>query len=321
MSDPHVKRFPLLIGVLLAILAGSLYLFARPSAPALVPPTPAPAGASSPAQSASTSSTQPKITWSQNEVEVILAPTESASSDLTFSSSLDLQNAVVEAVPGIAGLLTVQPNGFANASAGSSNAVHVSFSIPSGTAFGAYNGTIHVRVGSSTLPQTLKILVDVWPEIKDPITGLGFRVPPFGVANRLLVNTSTPNQAFVNFQLQDDPQSFVSEFGLRIYANPAHLGLSDWFEQNIDLNGILAANQTFKDAQLVDGSHGLVFSGPMPAEYLDVGTPIDYAFRLSPDGNQVISITQSQANSLFDRGYSQDAISNLEVQVLGTVHF
>jgi hypothetical protein len=93
MSDPHLKRLGVLIVLVLAILAGSLYLFARPNPPAPVPPTPAPVGASSPAQSASTSSTQPKITWSQNQIEVILAPTESASSDLTFSSSLNLNNA------------------------------------------------------------------------------------------------------------------------------------------------------------------------------------------------------------------------------------
>src|SRR5260370_40928869 len=99
MSDPHLKRVALLIVLVLAILAGSLYLFARPGAPASVPPTSAPAGAPSPAQSASTSSTQPKITWSQNQIEVILAPTERASSDLTFSSSLALQGVVIEAVP------------------------------------------------------------------------------------------------------------------------------------------------------------------------------------------------------------------------------
>src|SRR2546425_749434 len=119
MSDPHIKRVAILIVLVLAVLAGSLYLFARPSPPASVPPTRAPAGASSPAQSASTSSTQPKITWSQNQVEVILAPTESASSDLTFSSSIDLQNVVIEAVPEIAGFLSLQPNSFANVSSGS----------------------------------------------------------------------------------------------------------------------------------------------------------------------------------------------------------
>ncbi len=322
MSDPHVKRLALLIGVALAILAGSLYLFARPSPPASVPPTPAPAGASSPAQSASTSSTQPKITWSQNQIEVILAHTESASSDLTFSSSLDLQNVVIEAVPEIADLLSVQPNSFASISAGSSNAVHISFSIPSTTASGTYNGTIHARLGSSTLPQNLKVTVNVWRQIKDSTTGLQFLVPPFGDDTRLAVNTSTPGQSFVDFQLRDSTDgSFVSEFGMRIYSNPDHLGLSQWFEQNIDVDGILAANRTYRDEQLEDGSDALVFVGPTPTQYLDVGTPLDYVFRLSPNGDQIISITQSQVNSLFDLGYSQDTISKLEIQVLGTVKF
>src|SRR5437879_4401657 len=101
MSDPHVKRLGVLIVLVLAILAGSLYLIARPVRPAPVPPAPPaePGATPSPAQTASTTSTQPKITWSKNQIEVILAPTESASGDLTFSSSLDLQNAVIEAVP------------------------------------------------------------------------------------------------------------------------------------------------------------------------------------------------------------------------------
>src|SRR6266852_1424845 len=161
MNDPHFKRVALLIGVLLAILAGSLYLFARPSPPAPVPATPAvaPAANSTLLQVGSASSTQPKFTWSQNQIEAILSPGESTSRDLTFTSSLDLQNVVIEAVPEIAGFLSVQPKSFANISGGASNAVHISFSIPSGTTLGTYESTIHVRIGSSTLPQTLKAVV------------------------------------------------------------------------------------------------------------------------------------------------------------------
>src|SRR5207302_2294276 len=177
MSDLHLKRVGFLIMLALAILPRS-YLFARPSRPASLPLKPAPAGASSPAQAASTSSTQPKITWSQNQIEMILAPTESASSDLTFSSSLDLQNAVIEAVPAIAGLMTVQPKTFASISAGSSNAVHFSFSIPAGTALGSYNGTIHVRIGTSTLPQTLKITINSWNHVTDAAAGFSTFFPP-----------------------------------------------------------------------------------------------------------------------------------------------
>src|SRR5207245_2011837 len=127
---------------------------------------------------ASTSSTQPKITWSQNQIEVILAPTESASSDLTFSSSLNLQNTVVEAVPAIAGLLSVQQNSFANVSAGTPNAVRISFLIPSNTALGTYEGTIHVRIGTSTIPQTLKVVVNVWQIFRQISPAFAFKYPP-----------------------------------------------------------------------------------------------------------------------------------------------
>ncbi len=217
-----MKRSALLIGVLLAILAGSLYLFARPSPPASVPPTPAPAGAWSSAQSALTSSTQPKITWSQHQIEVILAPTESASSDLTFSSSLDLQNAVIEAVPAIADLLTtVQPNTFASLSAASANAVHISFSIPSSTTLGRYEGTIHVRTGSSTLPQTLKIIVDVWQPYDNPTLGIHFLMPPGMVAE-----ASTDGQGSLIY-VHDNGEEFPNGIAVRRHARDLTSVLSD----------------------------------------------------------------------------------------------
>jgi hypothetical protein len=178
------------------------------------------------------------------------------------------------------------------------------------------------RDAGKLLPQALAVTVNVWAQIKDPTTGLQFLVPPFGNDTRLVVNTSTPSQSFIDFQMRDGSGgAFVSEFGIRIYSNPTHLGLSQWFEQNIDVDGILAANRTYQDERLADGSDALVFVGPTPARYLDVGTPLDHGFRLSPNGDQIISITQSQVNSLFDLGYSQDAISKLQIQVLGTVNF
>jgi hypothetical protein len=184
MIDPHLKRLPLIVALILAILGGSLYLIARPMSPAPVPPAlPAkPAITPSPAQTRSTTSTQPKITWSQNQVEVILAPTESTSRDLTFSSSLDLQNVVIEAVPEIAGFLTIQPNAFASVPASQAQSGHVSFSIPTGTMFGTYDGTIHLRVGSTTFPQTLKVIVDVWQPYENAAFGIRFLMPPGMVA-------------------------------------------------------------------------------------------------------------------------------------------
>ena len=110
---------------------------------------------------ATTSSAQPKVTWSDNHIEVTLSPGERTSKDITIASNRDLQNAIVTAVPKIAGFLSLQPNSFAFLSSGKPNEVHISFVIPSGTALGTYEGTVHIKIGSQTLPQTLKISVKV----------------------------------------------------------------------------------------------------------------------------------------------------------------
>jgi hypothetical protein len=197
MGDPHIKRLAIVFGVLvLAILGGALYLSATPSPAGPLPPTPAPAA--NPAQSSSTSA-PPKITWSQSQIEVSLAPTESASSDLTFVSSLGLSGAVVEPVPAISGLLSVQPNSFASVAAGASIGVHISFAIPSSTALGTYTGTMHIRVGSSTLPQTLKITVNVWNRVTDAAAGFSALFPPS------LYNLTDANSPPDSFDLESSP--------------------------------------------------------------------------------------------------------------------
>jgi hypothetical protein len=162
----------------------------------------------------------------------------------------------------------------------------------------------------------------VWNTFTDSNTGMSFSFPVFGSSTYTIeVDTSTPGLAFLDIELQDGSGGEpTTEFVLTKYSNSGSLDLNDWFEQNIDINGILAASNTFQSSVLSDSSTALVFVGPMPAQYLDVGTPLDYAYRIS-SGGQVVSIVRSNATDLFDRGYSQTGISTLELEILGTVHF
>jgi hypothetical protein len=79
-------------------------------------------------------------------------------------------------VPAIAGFVTLQPNSFARISAGVTQSVRLTFSVPAGTPFGKKKGAIHLRTGSQALPQTLKLLINVWPSITSG--GLAVRYPP-----------------------------------------------------------------------------------------------------------------------------------------------
>jgi hypothetical protein len=115
--------------------------------------SPGPVAAPEPSNQPQATSQQPKITWSQNQIDLILSPGEGASRNLTFTSSLDLQNVVIEAVPRIAGFMTIRPNRYATVPANQALSVELIFSIPLAASLGIYDGTVHVQSGSQTFPR------------------------------------------------------------------------------------------------------------------------------------------------------------------------
>jgi hypothetical protein len=62
--------------------------------------------------------------------------------------------------------------------------VRVNFAIPAGATLGTYQGTIHLRTGTQTLPQTLKVAVDVWQPFFDSALGFSLKYPPSAVIVR-----------------------------------------------------------------------------------------------------------------------------------------
>ena len=105
---------------------------------------------------------QPKITWSEPRLTIKLAVGQGLLKTVTLTSDVNLPDVTVEPVPEIARFLTsVQPNSFTNVTAGQPQSVGLSFFIPTGTTQGTYEGTIHIRSGSRTLPNTLKVEIEV----------------------------------------------------------------------------------------------------------------------------------------------------------------
>jgi hypothetical protein len=104
---------------------------------------------------------QPKVIWSEKHVRLQLSPGSGEVRQVSFISDHNLKNITIEAVPQIANLVSVQPSTIASVFADQAQTVSLFFSIPSGTTVGLHEGTIHVRAGSQTLPQTLKISIDV----------------------------------------------------------------------------------------------------------------------------------------------------------------
>ena len=111
---------------------------------------------------------QPKIKWSQNQLTLQLSPGGGEVKQVTFTSDHNLSNVTIEAVPEIADLVSIQPNTIASVFADQAQTVSLFFSIPAGTSFGLHEGTIHVRAGSQTIPQTLKVSIDVTQSVDLP---------------------------------------------------------------------------------------------------------------------------------------------------------
>jgi len=114
------------------------------------------------------SAAQPKITWSETNLSLQLSPGGGQVRQVTFTSDHNLQNVSIEAVPTIAGLVSIQPATITSVFADQAQTVLLFFSVPTGTNFGLYEGTIHVRSGSQTIPQTLKVSIDVSQTVNVP---------------------------------------------------------------------------------------------------------------------------------------------------------
>src|SRR5262249_23220318 len=101
------------------------------------------------------------ITWSPSVLSQVIAPKATSSTQISFTSKMTLQNVRLDVNPAIAPFLNVEPASIAVLTAGQSQKVSATFSIPEGTPLGTYTGTVHLRTGTQTLPQTLKVTVVV----------------------------------------------------------------------------------------------------------------------------------------------------------------
>lgn len=117
--------------------------------------------ASTAATPTSTQLDPPSITWTPRAVSLVMPPGASHTMDVSFTSAATLKNAAVGVVPEIVHFLSLQPGTLAAVPAGTTQHIQISFSVPSGTAPGTYEGTIHIREGAATLPQTLKVSLSV----------------------------------------------------------------------------------------------------------------------------------------------------------------
>jgi hypothetical protein len=109
----------------------------------------------------SRAASQPKLKWSEGRVSVEVAPGSGAAKQVTFISDQNMQDVVIEATPSLQGLLSLQPNSIHTVFADQAQAVTLLVSAPADASPGHRSGTVHLRRGSQTIPQTLNVEVEV----------------------------------------------------------------------------------------------------------------------------------------------------------------
>ena len=103
----------------------------------------------------------PPIYWSQKKVE-INAGSIPFSINVEFESNKSLSNVSLWVVPELQPFISVTPVDFATIDPGTPYSVSIDVSIPYDTEIGSlYDGTIHLRDGKSTIPQTLKVALSI----------------------------------------------------------------------------------------------------------------------------------------------------------------
>jgi len=102
------------------------------------------------------------VTWEQPEVRQTIGNGQIVTPVVVkFRVATTLTNVSVWTVPGISKFVDAQPSQFAVLQPSTDYSITLSFSVPTGAAEGLHDGTIHLRLGSRTIPQTLKLGVTV----------------------------------------------------------------------------------------------------------------------------------------------------------------
>ncbi len=109
----------------------------------------------------------PIITWSPEFIEEKISPANTSEINVVFENKKDLQNIELWLTPELKDFITFTPEYFDSVSADAKNFIHLEISIPAETPLGVYNGTLHVRAEKRTIPQTLKITLEVTESLNE----------------------------------------------------------------------------------------------------------------------------------------------------------
>ncbi len=260
MNDTQRKWIAVGVVATAVVLIGSQLLLASPptfnqfaigTVPRATLAPAAPVVASPAVAALATASSQPKITWSTTSVNVILSPGESTSSDLTFTSSQKLTNVTLSVVPQIAPFVTVQPSSISSLAANQAQAVHLSIAIATNTAFGTYDGTLQLKSGTTTFPQTVKVVVNVWQAVGSTSLGVTLKIPPTYTTETSTFTAPSqvqPPTLHSGASFRSNTDGYFVNVGT--YPNTNSVALQDWY-------GAVIRGQEFGGSDTEPGGDGV----------------------------------------------------------------
>jgi hypothetical protein len=154
---------------------------------------------------------QPQVTWSVNQLEVVLSPGETTSRNVNLTTNIAVQNLVLEAAPAISPFVTFSPSSFASVPAGQPQPVHIVFATPSDTAYQTYQGFIQARLGGQVLLNTLTVLLPVSKRYSSTLLDLPvtFDYPPSMIVD-------VPTESSAETLLVKDPDDDLDDAGITI---------------------------------------------------------------------------------------------------------
>lgn len=110
---------------------------------------------------------QTKVEWSEKRVTLDVQQGNRVMHQLTFTVDRETGPVDVEAVPSISDFVKVTPERFESLEPGTSHSVQLVIAPTTETRTGVHGGTVHLRIGNSTAPDTLKVKINVKEDASD----------------------------------------------------------------------------------------------------------------------------------------------------------
>ena len=156
---------------------------------------------------------------------------------------------------------------------------------------------------SSSSPET-------WPSlVVGPVT---LRYPPAFASVATLepgdVSTDTYGDIDYNVLAATASATLPDAFTVAAEPNPTHLSLNDWFEANVDSEGLLKSSGDFAFVPYPDGKQAFIWTGMPYPEGWNGGLVYNYAFLMFPSSSLAISFSDNINENLYTiPGYTSNS--------------